>query len=345
VDAFNLVSAWRGNGAAISKSTAQVSLGSSVASIASSGNVTLTATVRSANGGTPLGSVTFYLGAASLGTVALSANGDGSSGATLALSGATLPTGANTITAQYSGDGSYNSGAATVTVTVTAVSSGPTITTLSNGASFRAAYAPGMILSIFGTQLASSIAQAASSSLPAQLAGAAVTINGVSAPVYYASPSQLNVQIPYETPVNASTVVAVTSNGQTTSRSISIAATAPGIFVDQNGAPVPHVSGARGSTITLYITGEGAISPALATGATPDPSTPIENLPKPNANVTVTVGGAIAPIQFIGITWGVVGATQINYQIPADAPLGAQPVVVRVGNVSSPAATLTVTGS
>jgi uncharacterized protein (TIGR03437 family) len=58
--------------------------------------------------------------------------------------------------------------------------------------------------------------------------------------------------------------------------------------------------------------------------------------------VTMTVGGQPASISFIGIPSGLVGVTQINYVVPANAPVGVQPVVVTVGGVASPAAKLNV---
>ena len=59
--------------------------------------------------------------------------------------------------------------------------------------------------------------------------------------------------------------------------------------------------------------------------------------------VTVTVGGVEAPVQFDGIPSGLVGVTQINYQVPDSAGTGTQPVVVTVGGVSSVAASLRIT--
>jgi uncharacterized protein (TIGR03437 family) len=59
-------------------------------------------------------------------------------------------------------------------------------------------------------------------------------------------------------------------------------------------------------------------------------------------NVTVTVGGVNAPIQFIGIPSGLAGVTQINYQVPSGLSTGPQPVVVTVGGFASQTATLTV---
>jgi uncharacterized protein (TIGR03437 family) len=59
--------------------------------------------------------------------------------------------------------------------------------------------------------------------------------------------------------------------------------------------------------------------------------------------VSVTVANENATIDFVGIPSGLVGVTQINYVVPADAPLGVQQVVVTVGGVASQAAKLTVT--
>jgi uncharacterized protein (TIGR03437 family) len=56
----------------------------------------------------------------------------------------------------------------------------------------------------------------------------------------------------------------------------------------------------------------------------------------------MTIGGVAAPVVFRGIPSGEVGVTQINFTVPVTAPLGVQPVVVRVGNISSPAAYFTV---
>jgi uncharacterized protein (TIGR03437 family) len=219
----------------------------------------------------------------------------------------------------------------------------PAITGIANAGSYAQAYAPGEIISIFGSQLSSSTQTSATTPLPTQMAGVTVTIGGLAAPLWYVSPGQLNVQIPYEIPVNTSVVVTVTNNGQSASTSFVAAAAAPGIFTDQNGAPVPNSSAAQGQVITLYITGAGAVSPAQADGAAPAAGTPLDSLPVPVQNVTVSVGGVDAPMEFVGIPWGLVGTTQINYQVPAGAPLGAQPVVVTVGGIPSNTAFLTVT--
>jgi uncharacterized protein (TIGR03437 family) len=221
---------------------------------------------------------------------------------------------------------------------------GIAITQLSNGASFQPGFAPGMILSVFGSQLAPSTRSASSLPLPSTLAGVSASVNGVPTPFYYASPTQLNVQIPYETG-NGVAVLGVNNNGQVVSASFSVTPAAPGIFTNPNQpqALVPVSTGAPGDTLQLFITGEGVVSPPLPDGATPFLATPVNLLPQPLLPVSVTVGGMSAQIAFIGIPSGLAGTTQINFVIPGNVPTGAQPVVVTVGGVATPAATLTVT--
>jgi uncharacterized protein (TIGR03437 family) len=219
----------------------------------------------------------------------------------------------------------------------------PSLTVLGDAASLHQQYTPGMLLTIYGQRLSPGIQVAASTPWPLQMLGVSVTINGVPAPLYYVSPGELNVQIPYETPVNTSVVLAVNNNGRTTAGSFTAAAAAPGIFTDPNNAPVPYVSAARGQAITLYLTGFGAVTPAISTGAGPKAGTPLASLPHPQQKIAVTVGGVPAPSVSGVIPWGYVGVMQVTYQVPGTAPLGAQAVVVTIGGVSSAPATLTVT--
>ena len=57
----------------------------------------------------------------------------------------------------------------------------------------------------------------------------------------------------------------------------------------------------------------------------------------------MTIGGAQAIIDFIGIPPGLVGVTQINVQVPNGIAAGVQPVVVTVDGAASPAATIRIT--
>ena len=98
------------------------SLASSNTAAATGENITFTATVTPASGVTPTGIVTFYNGATSLGTAPVDANGN----AALQTSFATA--GVYSITATYSGDGTYAASTSTA-VTETVVKPGITATT------------------------------------------------------------------------------------------------------------------------------------------------------------------------------------------------------------------------
>jgi uncharacterized protein (TIGR03437 family) len=215
---------------------------------------------------------------------------------------------------------------------------------LSNAASSNPAFAPGMLMSVYGTQLApAGSAQLASTlPLPLNLAGVSATVNGLTAPLYYLSPGQLNVQVPYETSAGTA-ILGVNNNGQVASFPFQVAAAAPGIFADASGALVPVGSGKGGDTLVLFITGAGDLNPSIPTGFTPASQTPLADLPQALLPVAVTVGGAPAKISFAGVSSGLVGVLQINFAIPDTAAPGKQPVVVTVGGIASPAASVTIT--
>jgi uncharacterized protein (TIGR03437 family) len=87
------------------------------------------------------------------------------------------------------------------------------------------------------------------------------------------------------------------------------------------------------------------LTPGLAEGYTPAAGTPVSDLPKPQAAVSMTVGGIAltsAQIPFVGVAPGLVGVTQINFVIPASVPAGVQPVVVTVGTASTQTAYITI---
>ena len=216
------------------------------------------------------------------------------------------------------------------------------ITSVTNGASSRSAFAPGMMLNVSGNDLAPSFARAKTAPLGLTMSGVSATINGVSAPLYSVSPNLLSIQIPYEIGAGPA-VLGVNNNGRVSSYSFQVAASAPGIFISADGSLVPSATGARGQLMTIYITGDGEQSPPLANGAAPATGTPVARLPKARLPLTVTVGGVAATIQFSGIPTGSVGVTQIDFTIPQTAPLGSQAVVVTSGGVPSQPANLTVT--
>ncbi len=220
-----------------------------------------------------------------------------------------------------------------------------TISGLQNAFSFHDGFAPGMSMSVYGTNLAGATIRAPGQfPLPLALGGVSVTVNGISAPLFYVSPGQINVQVPYETGAGPA-VLAVNNNGQIASIPFTVAPVAPGLYASaiSNNTGLPVNSAKQGQLLLLFMTGEGDVTPSLASGATPSATiTDPTRLPHARQAVAVTVGGVTAPVLFAGIPSGVAGLTQINFNVPVDAPTGAQPVIVTVGGIASLPITLNI---
>jgi uncharacterized protein (TIGR03437 family) len=215
------------------------------------------------------------------------------------------------------------------------------ISGVSNAASGQPVAAPGMYLSVYGSALAPPGTNLTSSTSPLllSLAGVSATINGIPAAVEYASPGQVNVLMPLETPAGQA-VLGLNNNGQAASYLFPVSLAAPGIFVDGNGLLAGAENGVRGSEIAFYITGQGDVSPAIASNT---PVAPPATAPKPLLPVSVTIGGVPATVVYSNLAYYYEGLTQINVIVPTSLTTGSQPVVVTVGGVASPAALLNVT--
>ncbi len=185
--------------------------------------------------------------------------------------------------------------------------------------------APGELIVLTGSGLGPSpLVQAAPDSNGAyatQLAGTTVEVNGIAAPVIYASATQVAAVVPDSVALGPAQIAAGYLGSASRSLTIPVVAYAPGIFtadatgqgpaatVNQNG--VIDAPAAGGDTITLFLTGVGAATSA-------------------NVNFgALTFPVSIEPADGAGIA---------RFQIPI--PLGedcASPVAVQVGNASSQA--------
>lgn len=218
------------------------------------------------------------------------------------------------------------------------------INQIGNAASYEAYGAPGMLMYVGGGGLsASSQLQIASNvPLPYSIGGVSATVNGIPAPIYYVLNSQIVIQVPYETP-SGTALLAVNENGRVATYSFYVYPSTPGIFVDSNNQLVPTGTAKRGSSLAFFITGEGDVTGGLATGSAPSTSIPVNQLPAPRGQFSMTVGGLSVTPLFVGIPYGLVGVTQVNFTVPANAPTGLQNVVVNMGGYKSIAAKLNIT--
>jgi uncharacterized protein (TIGR03437 family) len=212
---------------------------------------------------------------------------------------------------------------------------GMAITRIANPATDQAAASPGMLLNVFGAQLANSAKQSSANPAVFSLAGVSATVNGLAAPVLSVAPEQVTIQIPFETGAGPA-VLGINRNGEVAGFQFQLAPSSPGIYADE------QATATQGGYATIYVAGVGDVTPALKTAYTPSTGTPVSSLPRPALPLGVTVGGVPAFIQYAAISPGLIGVTQVNFLIPASVATGAQPVVVTVNGVASPPVNLTV---
>jgi uncharacterized protein (TIGR03437 family) len=269
-----------------------------------------------------------------------------------------------TNTATVAGGGEVNtSNDSTADVTVIdppRQATGPagTATGLFNAASYASVVAAGSIASVFGSNLSSGQGTANTVPLPTTLASSSFQIGGLSAPLFFASPNQVNLQIPWELAGQLQASVTGTVGSVISMQQIvNMAPFAPGLFTFEAGSPqgVVMITGtqllaasasgearrpvAGGESITIYCTGLGAVSNQPATGfaAQASPLSATTTMP------IVTIGGIMAQVSLSALVPGAVGLYQVNVQVPAGVPAGsAVPVVLRIGGVSSNAVTIAV---
>jgi len=210
--------------------------------------------------------------------------------------------------------------------------------------------APGGIVAVFGEQLSDTVTQAQSLPLATSLGGATVLVNGIAAPIYYASPGQLNFQIPYET-ASGPAVVEVQRDSMTgNSVSITVQAAVPrllplgigsygiALLSDNVTFAIPTTPGipsrpdqAGVDTVVFYALGLGQTSPPGQDGqASPAGQIAPAQFVIGQA-VFATTGVTVTPA-YAGLTPGSVGLYQINVPIPANSPQGsAVPVYLAMG--------------
>jgi uncharacterized protein (TIGR03437 family) len=226
---------------------------------------------------------------------------------------------------------------------------GPSLASVLNAATLFPGYvtpyptgavAPGEIVTLFGNGFGS-----------AQFGS--VTFGEFPAPILYSSNCQINAVVPFEVTPGEPTFVSVQSGGQTLGPiQLPVVVAAPGIFTangsgqgailnQDSSVNSPSNPAAPGSIIAVYMTGTGALAPAIADGS-PGPLT--APFPMPLAGVSALIGEQVASILFAGQAPGfIAGATQVNIQIPQNAPVGAAvPVTIYAGPYVSQSVTVAV---
>jgi uncharacterized protein (TIGR03437 family) len=220
-------------------------------------------------------------------------------------------------------------------------------------APFTSGVSPGEIVVLYGSNLAPSLKTATSLPLPTSLNGVTVTVNGVAAPIYYVSPTQLSVVIPYSAYYTLTTGLPiariVVTNG-TSSNAVTefMNLSTPGVFTQNaSGLGTPsiyHVTAQGfvavtnsnpaqpGETVVAYLSGLGSTVPSVVEGQAAPTSPPANTV----NDFDVFVGGTEAcgsetnatQCPFVGLAPYLANVYQFNIPIPSTAVSGANSVEV-----------------
>jgi len=179
-------------------------------------------------------------------------------------------------------------------------------------APFTASLAPGELISIFGTNLASRTAS--DDTLPFNLAGVQVMINGSAAPIYSVNPTQINAVVPFTTTTVVASVQVINNGAPSNTVTNYVGLTQPGVFLNYvNGynyaaaqhsdysLVTPSKPASVGETLLVYLTGLGDVN---ASGNTTN-------------TFTAYVDGVAATVSFAGSQSSVGGGYQLNVVVPS----------------------------
>jgi uncharacterized protein (TIGR03437 family) len=223
----------------------------------------------------------------------------------------------------------------------------PSIASVVNAADLSSPVAPGSLISVFGSNLSAINMATSEIPLPTALAESCLTVNGAPIPMLFASPGQINAQLPVTLSGNV-TMDLYTPGGESDDYYLSVQPVAPAIFQSGTAGPLTGipviikasnqqlVTGANpiqpGDVITIYATGLGLTSPEVPAGW-PAPSSP---LALPLITPEVQLGGMPMAISYAGLAPGEIGVYQINAQAPSQPPVGDQvPLTINQAGVST----------
>ena len=202
-----------------------------------------------------------------------------------------------------------------------------------SAASFTPIVAPESIASFFGANLTVQTAEPTGSSLPTSLAGVSLQVvdsagTTRTAPLFFASPTQLNFEVPPGTAAGTATFrILDPNNAEVASVTASVAKIAPSIFTaDGSGSGVAAAfaievtaDGTQTANLIFQCTSGGCTSTAI------DLSVPTFltlygtgiRFRSSLAGVTATINGTSLPALYAGAQTVFAGLDQVNLQVPA----------------------------
>ena len=205
-----------------------------------------------------------------------------------------------------------------------------------------ASLGPGEIIRIQGAGLGPSpgVAAAPGSPLPNGIAATQVLLDGMPLPLIYASDAEIDAVIPYSQPSDAPVQMTIQNGDFQATYPFITGPRQPGLFtrdgsgrgqaaaLNEDGTVnSPDNPAARGSIVSLFATGLGPLSPALADNAMGPMQPPLPGLVTPVAFTIWSTAGTTALADMLVVYAGpapgeAAGVYQINIQIPDSAVTG-----------------------
>jgi uncharacterized protein (TIGR03437 family) len=238
------------------------------------------------------------------------------------------------------------------TVSLPSIAAGGVVPVYSSATTIQ----PGEWVSIYGMNLASGTATW-NGDFPTLLGGTSVTIDGNSAYLWIATPSQINLQAPDDASTGTVAVVVTTAAGSTTS-TVTLGQFAPsfllldaqhvtGIIIRSDGSGAyggggydivgptgaslgySTVAAKAGDVVELFGVGFGPTNPVVHAGQL------FSGVAATTSPVTLLINNVSVTPQFAGLSEA--GLYQINVAVPAGLGTGDVPLVAMVGGVQTQA--------
>jgi uncharacterized protein (TIGR03437 family) len=217
-----------------------------------------------------------------------------------------------------------------------------------NGADFTLNFSPGMLISVFGTNLATATKLASGFPLPTAIDGVSVEVvdgaRTLNAPLFFVSAGQINAQLPFDMTSTSVRVRVKNATGTSAAQTITIVARCPRILTKtMNGlgeAILTHADytvvsadapALAGEVVILYLAGLGAVSPSIAAGQAAGTGAATNPLNVVQDEVVVKVEGVASKIYYKGLAPYFAGLYQINFQVPDNAQQAISELTVEVG--------------
>ncbi|HEX4947799.1 MAG TPA: DUF5666 domain-containing protein [Blastocatellia bacterium] len=219
-----------------------------------------------------------------------------------------------------------------------------------NAGGYQPENSPEAIIASFGSNLATTTANATSLPLPTSLAGISVLVDGKPAQLFFVSPTQINYLVPASASLGVAKVEVVRVDRVLAQGAITLPGVSPSFFTansDGKGVPAGYVTRVKAdhsmsneqinryddsqrkfvATPIVKKSGESLFLILYGTGFRTAPDADGNSANGVAENVEVTIGGVKAEVSYAGLS-GFVGVEQINIKLPSDVPTGANVTVM-----------------